>query len=449
MLFISVLACCQANAQAMFFSSATVPDSVVVINLEDDPLEPGADSLGVFDSVSDSLLSVFFAPDTVISLNPLPRSFFTPSVYGHYEFKDTASVFTPEYSGNPSLRWIEDANAQAARISLLRRNLALKYPDALQYNVGMLPEPIPEYEVVINPENHTVTINEAAPEIPVGATFEAATMRKRHWIRNFSASLQFSQAYVSPNWYQGGNNNVNSLLNLYYNVKLNQKYHPKLMFETTFQYRLGMNSAPGDSLRDYNVSEDIFQVDTRVGYQATQKWYYTITGMFKTQLVNAYATNSYKLRSAFLSPGELNLGLGMTYKTTNAKKTITFDASISPLAYGLKICTDDRMNAAAYGIKEGRHTESTYGSSTTLDLSWKVAYNILLRSHFYAFTDYDRFYADLENTLQFDVSRFLSTKIYVHMRYDTDTPVVPDQSWKKFQLREILSFGLSYKFSTI
>ena len=35
--------------------------------------------------------------------------------------------------------------------------------------------------------------------------------------------------------------------------------------------------------------------------------------MFKTQLLNSYTPNTYNLNSAFLSPGELNVGLGMPY----------------------------------------------------------------------------------------------------------------------------------------
>ena len=51
---------------------------------------------------------------------------------------------------------------------------------------------------------------------------------------------------------------------------------------------------------------------------------------FKTQLLNNYKPNTTTLKAAFMSPGELNVGVGMTYNYTNPKKTVTFDASISP-----------------------------------------------------------------------------------------------------------------------
>ena len=35
------------------------------------------------------------------------------------------------------------------------------------------------------------------------------------------------------------------------------------------------------------------------------------------------------------------------------------------------------------------------------------------------------------------------------MRYDSSTPACDDPDWHKFQFKEILSFGFSYKFATI
>ena len=82
-------------------------------------------------------------------------------------------------------------------------------------------------------------------------------------------------------------------------------------------------------------------------------------------------------------------------------------------------------------------------------MSWTICDNISLRSRLFVFTNYDYAYGDWENTLSFNINRFLSTQIYVHMRYDTSTPECEDRDWHKFQLKEILSFGFAYKFSTI
>ena len=281
-------------------------------------------------------------------------------------------------------------------------------------------------------------------------TIEAEKVKRRHWINTFNASLQFSQAYVSPNWYQGGNNNLNALGQIYYNVKLNEVFHPNLLFETTMQYKLGMNNAPDDSIHAYNISDDLFQINTTFGVKAAHRWYYSLTGQFKTQLLNSYKSNTHSLKSSFLSPGELTAGLGMTYAYKNKDKTFTFDASLAPVSYNLKTCINTRMNPENYGIEVGHKTVSHFGSTGELKLSWRMARNILLTSRVFAFSDYESFQADWENTLAFEINRFLTTQIYCHARYDTRTPYDPDEEkWKKLQIKEIFSIGFAYKFSSL
>ena len=76
-----------------------------------------------------------------------------------------------------------------------------------------------------------------------------------------------------------------------------------------------------------------------------------------------------------------------------------------------------------------------------------IAYNISFSSRLFAFTDYDRFESDWENTLLFEINRFLTTQIYAHARYDTATQPCDDPGWHKLQVKEILSIGFSYRFA--
>ena len=96
-----------------------------------------------------------------------------------------------------------------------------------------------------------------------------------------------------------------------------------------------------------------------------------------------------------------------------------------------------------------RFTASEYGSSTELKLFWQIAYNIQYRSRLFAFTDYDYVQSDWEHTISFNINKFLSTQIYAHLRYDSTTRYREGSSWHKLQMKEILSFGFSYRFSSI
>lgn len=379
----------------------------------------------------------------------LPNYFFMPAIYDRFKYADTTEVLKPSISGRPEMRWAEEQQALRRAMDDVNRTFFFEHPQLVKYNVNLLPEAPKKFYAVVNPEDHTIKIVESLP-VTIETTVETMVVKKRHWIRTFQAGVQFSQAYISPNWYQGGNNNVNMLANVYYNVKLNQAYHPNLLFETTAQYKLGMNNAPDDSVHSYSISDDIFQVNTTFGLKATRRWYYSFNAQFKTQLLNAYNTNSTSLRSSFLSPGELTAGVGMTYNYANPKKTVTFDASISPVSYKLTTCINSRMNPTTYGIDEGRKVSHHFGSSADLKMFWQITYNIAYSSHLFAFTDYDAAQFDWEHKLVFDINRFLTTQIFANLRYDTTTkPVEGHPNWKKFQVKEILSIGFAYKFSSL
>lgn len=392
--------------------------------------------------------SVVVPMDTVMVFAPLSKMTSLPAVYTHYKLEDTWDPFAPELTDEPWMRWIERSQAVHNNSHRLVQRFMIGHPDLVKGNIAFMELPPKQYYGTINPADHTIEIHEVEIAGPDKIEVE---IEKKHWLRTFDASLQFSQAYISPNWYQGGNSNLNFIANIYYNVKLNPTYHPKLLFEATMQYKLGINSAPDDSLRNYSISEDLLQLNSTFGIKAANHWYYSLTGQFKTQVLTSYVSNSRNLASAFLSPGELNLGLGMTYNYLSGKKKFSFDASISPLSYNLKMCIkpNDRLAHSAFGIDPDKSCAMKIGSSVEAKISWKIIDNITFNSRIFVFTDYGQVEADWENTLAMNINRYLTTQIYVHARYDTKTPPVENADWKKLQLKEILSFGVSYKFSSI
>ena len=386
--------------------------------------------------------------DTVIVMAPLSPTLFIEPIFTHFQLFDDKDPFASELSGEPYMEWIERNNAIADRDARIWQRFMIANPMLVKKNIAFMAKPPQEFYAEVNPQEHTIELKPVEIITPEKIAIE---VHKRHWIRAFNASLQFSQAYVSPNWYQGGNNNLNMLANIFYSVKLNPAYHENLLFENTFQYKLGLNSVTDDEYRKYAISEDLLQINSTFGLKAAKKWYYSINAQFKTQVLNSYVRNTMTLNSAFLSPGELTAGLGMTYNHTNSKKTFTFDASIAPLSYNLKICTrpNDEISHDTWNIAADRSTVSNIGSSGEAKLSWQITHNINFRSRLFVFTDYSQIQGDWENTLSMDINRYLATQIYVHARYDSSTPRCDDPSWHKLQVKEILSFGVTYKFSSI
>lgn len=378
-----------------------------------------------------------------------------PAVFDTYDMVDSLSLSSPLPSdslfASDAFNWLDDLSFNERLVRQTRQRYMIANPQLTRYNERLLPEPPRKFHIEVDPASARLTFVPDSLPVLAGATPDLKiTVDKKHWLHYFDARLQFSQAYISPNWYQGGSNSLTALLGITYNVKLNQNYHPNLMAEFNSSYKFSVNGTPEDSIRNYNITEDLLQINAKAGIRAWRKWFYSVNMLFKTQFFNNYEVNSRQLRAAFLSPAELNVGLGMTYNYVDKKKKLTFDASISPLSWNLKTCIHADMDVTNYGIRLGHKTAHEIGSNAEFKLDWKISYNIHYVSRLYAFTDYEYFQGDWENTFTFDINRFLQTMLQFHLRYDSSTPRPDDLTkWHKLQLREVLSFGFYYKFATI
>lgn len=343
--------------------------------------------------------------------------------------------------------WITNARRQWNWVNDMRYKLMIEHPELVRYNEQMLPKPPEQVIVETDPSATELTV---ATGIVNGEQFKPVDRREvkmHNWLHTFVGSLHGTQAYISNNWYQGGENNLNLLGDIQWDCNLNQKLHPNWLFNNSLHYRLGIATAKGDSLRKYSINEDNFQFNSQLGYKAVKNWYYSATLLFKTQFLNNYITNTRTLAASFLSSGELNVGLGMTYnyKDQDGYKVLTL--SIAPLSYDMKICRDIiNIDPTKFGIEAGHHTKHSFGSNFEMKFEWKITPSISWKTRVYAFTDYKYVQGDWENTFSFSVSSHLNTQIFTHLRYDKSRPW--NEDWKYWQFKEILSFGLTYKFTT-
>ena len=344
--------------------------------------------------------------------------------------------------------WLHNSLTQSRIIGDFMYTMMVQSPKTIQYTYWDLPVPprLPEDDVTLGSYIRSLNL----PEVDIADVLIIETeQKKKHWLHKFNTGLQFSQAYVSKNWYQGGNNYLQLLYNFYWDVQLNQTYHPNEIFQSTVSYKLGINSIEQNAVgRKYSISEDNFQYNVKYGFKAFQRWFYTLTGQFKTQFLRNYKTNTDIRTASLLSPADLNLGIGMTYNYVNEKKTFNMTASIAPLSYNLKVCIDKDIDPTQFNIKPGHTTHNEFGSSGEVNLTWQASSNISMRTRLFAFTDYNYFQGNVETTWDFAINKFLSTQIYANLRYDSSSDFNISR-WHHWMLKEILSFGLSYTFSTM
>ncbi|MBO5779724.1 MAG: DUF3078 domain-containing protein [Muribaculaceae bacterium] len=426
------------------------------VELTDEATDEAAGVKLVTDSIAnDSILEIVILPaDTTLNVDNrmFPAHYYLPMVFDGYEVgltPDSIKSNAEPMSDDDPLAWVNNVVDTDKRFRRFKQQYMVSYPQSVPYNINTLPVAPKKFQAYVDPSTAKITVAEInIDQSEVKSDVKPVEVKKKYWLSQFNGHVQFSQAYVSPNWYQGGKNNLNILVSAVYNIKLNQTFNPNLLFDNTFSYKLGTNSESEDQFRKYSISEDIFQVNSKFGIKAAKLWYYSATMQFKTQFLNNYTFNTESLKAAFLSPGELNIGLGMTYAYTSKNGKFSANASIAPLSYNLRICTDEKLRAA-FGIDLDRTTVSQYGSNIDAKLSWRIAHNISYNTRLTAFTNYSYIQSDWEHTLAFTINKYLTTQLYVHLRYDSQALPMPDSKWNKFQVKEILSFGFSYAIGTV
>lgn len=384
--------------------------------------------------------------NTAIYLAAQPDYMYMPLVFEQYTHIDSTAIEGEVDSIALKINdtWLKTAIQKRKNAEELRFLAMIQNPENVQFNANELPEAPKSYIIKTDPSKRTVTIEERAVENIAQVQTEA--VKVRNWIHTVNGSVQISQAYLSENWYQGGENNVNAMGTFLWNVKLNENVYKNLLFENSIEYKVGLNSASQDSLRNYTINQDLFQINTKFGYKAIKNWYYSTNLRFKTQLLNNYTPNTHNMKASFLSPADLNLGVGMTFDTTSKNGKLGFNMSISPLSVDMKMCREiEKLDPASFGIDPGKHFKANFGSNIEAKLNWKLCHEVTWTSRLFAFTNYSNIQGDWENTFNFTINKYLSTKLYLHLRYDD--AVAKHNDWKYWQFNEILSFGFNYTFS--
>lgn len=288
-------------------------------------------------------------------------------------------------------------------------------------------------------EQETIFIPSASDDV-LGGGIQLVTVKPNFWSFKGDYSLQFLQNYVSSNWYKGGESSYAMIGSA--TMQLNYNDKEKIRWENKLELKLGMQSSQGDDVHKYRSSEDLIRLTSKLGVQANKRWYYTLQTITSTQFTHGYKANDANVYSDFMSPMTFNLSLGMENKVQACKKKLTGTVNISPLSANLKYV--DRLSLATNnGIDEGKHSKLDFGSTFTADLEWKFSDMLRWQTRLYAFTNYKRTEMEWENTLTFQLSKYISTKLFIYPRFD-DSSKTFDADYGYFQLKEYWSLGFNY-----
>ena len=371
----------------------------------------------------------------------------------------------------------------------------------------------------VNAERRNVTFRDRLKSTSVDADYfslarykaERAAIRKERNYLELGGGLQGTLTSYNDPWISvsGGDNSIAlvATFNLRHIFKKNL-----FSIETKFNAKLGYNrmkvetTQKDDEGNEYTDSEGIwfknqdeFVISVAPSFKMSDNWSYGSILNFRSQFVNGYKSRTEQkeehLKSKFMTPGYLDISLGITYKSPQKKFPIT--VNMSPLALNATFAESDwiRMRqvdgdgkeikpAYPYGIEDPEKTSKYEGGSSveigfdrTFGKTGYLRYITTIFSFYGWITDigqknkisdytkyleaYDK-WADKEdtsvghdikdkprlpihptvrweNTLEIKATKYLSTKVSFQLYYNRAQNV-------DVQTRTLLQVGLTYTF---
>ena len=341
---------------------------------------------------------------------------------------------------------------------------------------------------------------------------ERAAIRKERNTLEITSGLQGTLTSYNDPWVDvsGGDNSIAIVASLY----LNHKFTKNLFsVETKFEGKFGYNrmkvempmfdAATGDAMVDeagnqlmdregiWFKNQDEFSIQISPSWKMSKNWSYGATLKFRSQIAKGYVSRTEQerkdLKSSFMTPGYLDLSVGLKYACPSKKFPIKVD--LSPLALSAVYANNSWIRreqydedgnrikkAFNYGIEdpdksskyEGGSSiqidfDRTFGKSeylryrTTLFSFWGWITNLGLDNKVRKWDDYKQALEEWdgnikhkprlpihptvrwENTIDIKATKFLTTSISFQLYYNRAQNT-------SIQTKTLLSVGLSYTF---
>ena len=244
----------------------------------------------------------------------------------------------------------------------------------------------------------------------------------------------------------------------------------------TFEQKLIGNFAFGIARfasKGIEKQDDKIDLTYSLSRNSLTQWNLSSIVTFNTQFANGYKyPNDSTVISTFFAPAYLTLSIGCSYKTKDER----FQIYMSPVAGKVTFVMNQELaDKGAFGVKKGyydqdsiwipgEHIAPAIGVNFIINYKRSIGKNITYTTLLNTFYNYierhddDRLPIDVnwENTVNFMITKYISTILFVHLKYDHNTtfPVYDDiegvqtvvDNVPKLQFKESLGIAFIHKF---
>ena len=242
-----------------------------------------------------------------------------------------------------------------------------------------------------------------------------------------------------------------------------------------FEQKLVGNFALGFSrYADKRLEKQDDKIDLTYSLLLTSKsqWNLSAVATFNTQFANGYKYPDTTVISTFFAPAYLTLSGGYTYRTKDENIQVFFSPIAGKITF---VMNQDLADQGAFGVKKGYYDENgnwipgeniapALGINVILNykqpLGKSITYATVLNTfyNYWERRDDDRLRLDVnwENTFNFSITKYLTTILFIHLKYDHNTtfPVYEEvdgvqtvvDNVPKLQFKESLGIAFVHKF---
>ena len=306
---------------------------------------------------------------------------------------------------------------------------------------------------------------EAAQEISEAPQEEAPAPKPNYWTNSVELNVGLNQTQLN-NWAAGGYNTVT--LNSGLDAKADYakdlaSWTNRLQMQYGFLYsdeKIGLIQKNTDRL--YLESKFAYKTgpDSKWSYSATFDARTQFSNNFDTYVQDAAGKWSGTLKSGFLAPAYINLGLGMDWAPAP-----WFSLNVAPLTGSVVIVQIDtlRMN---YGMEliddtldptlsvNYKSVKFQLGAQVKMGAKAKVNDALSLETQLVLFSNYlknpQNLRVNWDNKISWQLTKFFKFGVDTWLIYDPDVKIYSDKDGKttdRIQFKEFLSFNFTWTFS--